>query len=104
MGAAGHGAGDGLCGGGVVGFEQQAAVIAVDHFIVGVAAVEAAVVAVQPGEVPGGGGRVWLWRWVRGVGVVRGCRIRGGRAGGEQEAARGMAARWRLRMVGASLF
>ena len=30
-------AGDGLCGGGVVGFEQQAAVVAVDHFIVGVA-------------------------------------------------------------------
>ena len=84
VGAAGHGAGDGLCGGGVVAFEQQAAVIAVDHFIVGVAAVEAAVVAVQPGEVPGGGGRGGgSGGFGRGGG--QGCRIRGGRAGGEQE-------------------
>ena len=88
MGAAGHGAGDGLCGGGVVGFEQQAAVVAVDHFIVGVAAVEAAFVAVQPGEVPGGGGRGGGSGGFGGWGG-QGYRIRGGRTGGEQECGEG---------------
>ena len=103
VGAAGHGAGDGLCGGGVVGFEQQAAVIAVDHFIVGVAAVEAAVVAVQPGEVPGGGGRGGgSGGFGRGGG--QGCRIRGGRTGGEQECGKGNGGKMAVAHRGSLLF
>ena len=69
----------------------------------GNSAVEAAVVAVQPGEVSGGGGRGGCGGGFGGWGG-QGCRIRGGRAGGEQERSEGNGGKMAVAHGGSLLF